>query len=691
MLLLKLAFRNILLHKLKTSVIGAIIVIGTVLAVVGNSLVDAVSTGMQKSIVQSLAGHIQIYSSHAKEKLALFGDTGGNVTDIGHVRDFRRVKETLMREIPDIQSMIPMGTNFAFINPGNVLDSKLEEYRKNEKEKSATELVSTKEHIRNIILDIQEGLPRIAVMIAAEDDPTLKNSAENMKRATSETFWSQFEAKREESLEFLANRIAPLIFDDNQLFFSFVGTSPKRFREAFSNFEIVKGEMIPDGKRGFLFSDYFYENTVKHRVARVFDEIQERITKHHETIAAEKALQDKIKTNVASAAEVYSQIDPAASRIIVPKLKSFLKSESGDLRELVRFFLNVSDANFFERFNFFYAEIAPRIRLYKMGLGEVFPLSAFAKSGFSTAVNVKVYGTYHFKSFESSPIAGNFCLLDLISFRELYGFQSDDRVKESQSLEKEMGLVDFDRSGVDALFSKKDLTKPGVAAKSAKIAVPQSFGSFKEKQTSYQQVYSDSEMENGVFLNTAIFIKDVGKVSQVIAKINEVSKKEKLEIQAIDYNEAAGLVGQLSFVVRAILFVCVAIIFAVATFIIMNSMLMAALERTKEIGTMRAIGAQRRFILLLFLNEASVLSFIFSILGSAIAVLILFWLGRVGIPAGGDVATFFFSGPRLYPAVHWIHVFVVLLAMTFISIVSTQYPAWRAMRISPIEAMRSAK
>ncbi|MBK8201447.1 MAG: hypothetical protein IPK68_03695 [Bdellovibrionales bacterium] len=72
------------------------------------------------------------------------------------------------------------------------------------------------------------------------------------------------------------------------------------------------------------------------------------------------------------------------------------------------------------------------------------------------------------------------------------------------------------------------------------------------------------------------------------------------------------------------------------------------------------------------------------LLGSG-AVLVI---GRNGIPAKGDVATFFFSGPRLYLSLDFQLLFVVMGIMAVIAIIATQYPAYMAMKISPLQAMQ---
>lgn len=697
---LKIAFRNILLHKVKTMIIGSIIVFGTTLAIVGNSIVDAIATGMQRSLTQSVTGDIQIYNSEAKDQLSVLGNMDGSFPDVGHVNDFGKIRDTLLAKVPNIQSVIPMGSNFAMVSPGNILDVKLEQLRTlyNTKPRDLRQIAGLKAHLKEMITDIGRKLDenRASVGQAIAQDKNFSEAPKNLKIALSPDFWATFDAKYEDRIEFLANTMAPLIFDDSMMFLSYIGTAPTPFKETFSQFEIVKGSMIPEGKRGFLFTDYIYETMIKHRVARKLDMIKKRMDKNGTTIAASKEQQDVVAAGIQQAAEIYTQVSPDDARILRPKMQALLNSRSSDLRELTREFLKLDDANFKQRYDFFYREIAPHIVLYKVGIGDVFPITAFTKTGYSSSVNMKVYGTYRFKSFESSPIAGNFNLMDMMSFRELFGFMTAEKRAESQSLEQEMGLNDVNRDSIESMFTSSDSQPKLKAGKTSAIAQLGTLGTgnAKDRRRVFDVQYSRAEMENGVFISAAVTLKDPSRLSRTLDEIEAVAKSEKLGIRAIDWKASAGMMGQLTTMVRGVLYFLVLITFGVATFVIMNSMLMAAMDRVKEIGTMRAIGAQRKFILTLFLQETFILSFIFGAIGTLLGVIIIVTVGGKGLPAMGDpamgdVSTFFFSGDRLFFYVNPLHILIVFLCMTVVAVVSTQYPAWRAMRISPLEAMQT--
>jgi ABC-type lipoprotein release transport system permease subunit len=79
---------------------------------------------------------------------------------------------------------------------------------------------------------------------------------------------------------------------------------------------------------------------------------------------------------------------------------------------------------------------------------------------------------------------------------------------------------------------------------------------------------------------------------------------------------------------------------------------------------------------------------IFGIIGSLLAIPLILFIGKVGIPATGDIATFFFSGTRLYLSLNFLHVFITLIGITLISVISVLYPVWKAMQISPVTAMQ---
>lgn len=123
----------------------------------------------------------------------------------------------------------------------------------------------------------------------------------------------------------------------------------------------------------------------------------------------------------------------------------------------------------------------------------------------------------------------------------------------------------------------------------------------------------------------------------------------------------------------------------VASFGIANTMIMSILERTREIGIMKAIGAEDREIKLIFFVEAAVIGVFGGVLGVLVAWGIDGLANRLAYrfilkPQGASFIDFFSLPPYL-------SIGAVLFAL-LVSIVAALYPAARAARIDPVRALR---
>jgi putative ABC transport system permease protein len=123
---------------------------------------------------------------------------------------------------------------------------------------------------------------------------------------------------------------------------------------------------------------------------------------------------------------------------------------------------------------------------------------------------------------------------------------------------------------------------------------------------------------------------------------------------------------------------------AVAAIGVVNTMIMAILERTREIGVMRAVGARRATVRMLFTLEASMLGFI----GGVVGVGAGFGLTRIAnIFVNKQLASQSVKAHDIIGLPLWLIVTVVGIA-TLIGLLAGLYPAARAAKLDPVEALR---
>ena len=181
------------------------------------------------------------------------------------------------------------------------------------------------------------------------------------------------------------------------------------------------------------------------------------------------------------------------------------------------------------------------------------------------------------------------------------------------------------------------------------------------------------------YVSATVRVTDPAALTNVRGKLKEMGLGSFSIIDNIDairnvfliMNSVLGLLGGISLLV--------------ASFGIANTMIMSILERTREIGIMKAIGAEDREIKLIFFVEAGVLGLIGGVFGVIAATGLTILSNSLAYrfflkPQGASFINFFSLPP-------WVWLGAILFAI-MVAILAALYPASRAARIDPVKALR---
>lgn len=132
------------------------------------------------------------------------------------------------------------------------------------------------------------------------------------------------------------------------------------------------------------------------------------------------------------------------------------------------------------------------------------------------------------------------------------------------------------------------------------------------------------------------------------------------------------------------------IVLLMASIGILNLMLMAVYERTREMGVLAALGMKGRQLMGLFLLEGMFIGVIGAIIGMIVSWLLVTAVARVGIDYSmaegtGDITALI--GNRLYPSIPIENIIFYGIAVVFIAAVASLIPAWQASRNEPAESL----
>ncbi|MFC1905135.1 ABC transporter permease, partial [Chloroflexota bacterium] len=166
------------------------------------------------------------------------------------------------------------------------------------------------------------------------------------------------------------------------------------------------------------------------------------------------------------------------------------------------------------------------------------------------------------------------------------------------------------------------------------------------------------------------------EIENLLRKRHRIDEGEDDDFAVVSMEQMLGTFETITLALTVFLGLIGSISLLVGSIGIMNIMLVSVTERTREIGLRKAIGAKRRDILMQFLLEAAMLSLVGGAIGLTFAWLTAWGISQIDL--GG-----FTIEAEVSPVIVSVAVFVSV----FIGLASGIYPAMRAARLNPIDAL----
>ncbi len=202
----------------------------------------------------------------------------------------------------------------------------------------------------------------------------------------------------------------------------------------------------------------------------------------------------------------------------------------------------------------------------------------------------------------------------------------------------------------------------------------------------------DAELRNLTGMEEGVYHRLIARLEEndLTDRVTPVLKEALPELEVMNWKEIQVDLAMIADYINQIYAVFMALILAALSFGIVNTMLMAVLERTRELGMLSAVGMNRRRIFIMIMLESIFLSTVGGFAGMAVSGIVIAITNHTGINLvkySEGMEAFGYSA-HLYPTIGADFFIILTVLIVITGILSSVYPARKALQLNPVEALR---
>lgn len=176
-----------------------------------------------------------------------------------------------------------------------------------------------------------------------------------------------------------------------------------------------------------------------------------------------------------------------------------------------------------------------------------------------------------------------------------------------------------------------------------------------------------------------------------INKLNKIFRENEWQVEAVNWRSSAGNTAFYLYILRLILNIGIIIVLAAGFIVVNNTLVINVLDRIREIGTMRAIGANKRYISKECMAETLMMALVAGIFGCILGTFASEIVNAMKITIHNNFLVQLFGGTNIVTSIKFSNLFGSFMVSLVIGLIAWIYPVINALRVNPVQAMQGAK